>query len=66
MLVEIGITAHQGSSRRAPENTLAALELAVEDMADRAEIDVQLTKDGQVVLCHDLSLKRVAGDSRSG
>ena len=55
------ITAHRGSSSSAPENTMAALEAAVEEMADWAEIDVQETADGVVVLCHDITLERVAG-----
>ena len=59
--VQTRITAHRGSSSGAPENTMAALEKAVEEMADRAEIDVQETADGVIVLCHDTSLKRVAG-----
>lgn len=59
--VQTRITAHRGSSSGAPENTMAALEKAVEEMADRAEIDVQETADGGIVLCHDTSLKRVAG-----
>lgn len=58
------ITAHRGSSYEAPENTVAAIEKAVEELADYAEIDVQLTKDGQVVVIHDTSLKRVAGVDR--
>ena len=58
--VQTRITAHRGSSSGAPENTMAALEKAVEEMADRAEIDVQETADGVIVLCHDTSLKRVA------
>ena len=58
------ITAHRGSSRTAPENTLAALTAAMEEMADAAEIDVQTTEDGAVVLCHDINLKRVAGVNR--
>lgn len=60
IVTEIGITAHRGSSKTAPENTMAALEAAVEEMADWAEIDVQETADGVVVLCHDSNLKRVA------
>ncbi|MCI8742045.1 MAG: glycerophosphodiester phosphodiesterase [Lachnospiraceae bacterium] len=65
LMEDIQITAHRGGSRRAPENTLAALLAAEEDMADYAEIDVQLTADGVVVLAHDRSLKRVAGISRT-
>lgn len=61
MAVQTGITAHRGSSSQAPENTMAAVMAAVEQMADRVEIDVQETADGAVVLCHDSSLKRVAG-----
>jgi glycerophosphoryl diester phosphodiesterase len=55
------ITAHRGSSNSAPENTLAAIEKAIEDGADYAEIDVRLTADGNVVLMHDASLERTAG-----
>lgn len=61
MMVNTKITAHRGSSMAAPENTMAALEAAVEEMADWAEIDVQETQDGIVVLNHDNTLKRVAG-----
>jgi glycerophosphoryl diester phosphodiesterase len=62
ILVEI--TAHRGSSRRAPENTLSALRQAIIEHADYAEIDVQTTKDGHVVLLHDGDLMRVAKDPR--
>ncbi len=55
------ITAHRGSSAAAPENTLAALERAIDDMADFAEIDVQETRDGVVILMHDASLRRTTG-----
>lgn len=65
LLSEIRITAHRGSSKTAPENTLPALYAAIEEMADYAEIDVQLTADGVVVLGHDSSLRRVGGVSRS-
>lgn len=61
VVVETEITAHRGSSKTAPENTLEALEAAVEEMADRVEIDVQETADGLVVLGHDTTLKRTAG-----
>ena len=63
-LLEVQITAHRGSSESAPENTMAAVAMAVEEMADFAEVDVQESLDGYLVLCHDLSLKRVAGLNR--
>ncbi len=62
--VQTGITAHRGGSLTAPENTMAALEAAVEQMANRAEIDVQETADGVVVLFHDGTLKRQTGSSK--
>ncbi|MCI8726815.1 MAG: glycerophosphodiester phosphodiesterase [Hungatella sp.] len=62
--VQTGITAHRGGSLTAPENTMAAMEAAVEQMADRAEIDVQETADGIVVLFHDGTLKRQTGLSK--
>lgn len=58
------VTAHRGSSGSAPENTLAALRQAVLDGADLAEVDVQATADGELVLFHDESLARTAGDPR--
>ena len=61
VLGQTEVTAHRGSSRMAPENTMEA---AMEEMADYSEIDVQTTADGIVVVCHDLNLKRVAGVDR--
>src|SRR5262249_52464607 len=58
------VTAHRGNAHAAPENTLAAIRKAIESGADYAEVDVQRTADGVVVLLHDRDLKRVAGDSR--
>lgn len=55
------VAAHRGDSTEAPENTLAAIEKAIDNMADYAEIDVQETKDGVVVLLHDSNLKRTTG-----
>lgn len=63
-LFGIHITAHRGASADAPENSVAALELAIEQMADYAEIDVRETKDGVLVLMHDSSAKRTAGRNR--
>jgi glycerophosphoryl diester phosphodiesterase len=55
------VTAHRGHSIAAPENTLSAVRKAIESGADYAEVDVQQTADGVVVLLHDRDLKRVAG-----
>jgi glycerophosphoryl diester phosphodiesterase len=60
----VKVTAHRGSSARAPENTLSAVREAITDGADFAEIDVQTTADGEVVVFHDGDLMRMAGDSR--
>lgn len=61
---DVAIIAHRGSSMAAPENTLAAVEQAIEDGADYVEIDVRLTADDEVVLFHDRSLARLTGDPR--
>lgn len=50
----VPIIAHKGASGEAPENTLGAVEKAIEQRADYVEIDVQLTKDSVVVLSHDV------------
>lgn len=52
------IFAHRGDSARAPENTLAAFELALGQHADAIELDVKLTADGQVVVIHDPTVDR--------
>lgn len=65
ILVETQITAHRGSSKKAPENTMAAIEAAIEELADYVELDVQMTADGVVVLGHDANLRRVAGINRA-
>lgn len=52
------VIAHRGSSAVAPENTLAALLQALLDGADACEIDIQITADGYIVVCHDLTVDR--------
>lgn len=52
------IIAHRGASAYAPENTLAAFELATRMGITEVETDAQLSADGQVVLCHDGTLER--------
>src|SRR5262245_160605 len=44
---------HRGALRYAPENTLAAFDLALEHGCDGFEFDVRLTLDGRAVVCHD-------------
>ncbi len=56
----VEFVAHRGASKEAPENTLAALKLGWQQ-TDSCEIDVRLTKDGQIVLMHDETAKRTAG-----
>lgn len=52
------VVAHRGASTRAPENTMEAFRLGVEDGADAIELDVHLTADGQLAVIHDESLDR--------
>lgn len=52
------IFAHRGASRYAPENTLSAFQLALEQRADGIELDVHLSADGEVVVIHDRDLSR--------
>lgn len=47
------IIAHRGASAFAPENTIAAFNLAADQKADWFELDCLLTADGEVVVCHD-------------
>ncbi|HEY4485286.1 MAG TPA: glycerophosphodiester phosphodiesterase family protein [Nitrospiria bacterium] len=56
--------AHRGASGHAPENTMAAFRLAIEQGADRIEFDIHQTSDGRLVVLHDFSLKRTGGDPR--
>jgi len=55
---KVEIVAHRGASFDAPENTVAAIELAWKQNADASEFDVYLTKDGKLVVIHDATTKR--------
>lgn len=55
------IVAHRGASHDAPENTLAAFNLAWEQGADGIEGDFYLSSDGKIVCIHDKDTKRTAG-----
>lgn len=50
------IITHRGANKYAPQNTLPAFKKAVEIGTDGFETDVHLTKDGQVVLCHNYTI----------
>ena len=54
------IFAHRGASAYAPENTLEAFDLAVKMGADGVELDVHMTKDGELVVAHDEEIGRVS------
>ena len=54
------IWAHRGASFYAPENTLEAFDIAVKQKADGIELDVQLSKDGKLVVIHDETIDRVS------
>ena len=60
----VEIIAHRGASHDAPENTVAAFQLAWEQKADAVELDIQLTKDGRIIAFHDDTTRRVAGVNR--
>ncbi len=53
-----GACAHRGDCRVAPENTMPAIRLAVEKGAHQIEFDVQMSKDGRLVIMHDHALDR--------
>lgn len=57
------IFAHRGASGEAPENTLAAFKLGLEQGCDAFELDVHLSKDGQLVVIHDATIDRTTNGS---
>jgi len=58
---QVKVIAHRGASHLAPENTLAAVELAWRLGADAVEVDVHLTQDRRIVAIHDATTDRTAG-----
>jgi glycerophosphoryl diester phosphodiesterase len=60
----VEITAHRMGAIAAPENTVAALRRAIEDGAEWAELDVQLTSDGALVVLHDFDRVRIGGPAK--
>ncbi|EIW19063.1 MULTISPECIES: glycerophosphodiester phosphodiesterase family protein [Pelosinus] len=57
------IYAHRGARSYAPENTMSAFRQAIICKADGIELDVQATKDHQLVICHDHTIDRTSNGS---
>lgn len=55
------IMAHRGFSAEAPENTLPAFQMCIDEGFSAAELDVQMLKDGTIIVLHDSNLKRTTG-----
>jgi glycerophosphoryl diester phosphodiesterase len=60
----VEIIAHRGASADAPENTLAAVQLAWSQDADAVEVDVHLTADERLAVIHDADARRTTGVPR--
>lgn len=52
------VIGHRGDAKNAPENTLISFKRAIEMGADGIELDVQMSKDGQLVVIHDERVDR--------
>lgn len=62
---DIWVIAHRGASKSAPENTLSAFQMAMDQGSDMIELDIRLSQDGQIVVFHDKTLKRTTnGEGR--
>lgn len=61
---EVAVTAHRGAKVNNPENTLAAFKAAMEAGATFIELDVQHTRDSQIVVLHDADFMRMGSDPR--
>lgn len=60
---EFMIIAHKGAAKQAPENTIAAIQRALDLRVDMIEIDVRHTLDEELIVFHDQNLDRVARDT---
>lgn len=61
IFIRTQVTAHRGFSYAAPENTVYAFQAAIDINSDYIELDVQQTKDGQLVIFHDDDMERITG-----
>ncbi|TDL67590.1 glycerophosphodiester phosphodiesterase [Rhodococcus qingshengii] len=64
-LRKVDNVAHRGATGYAPENTIAAFDKGVEMKADYIEIDVQRSKDGELVIIHDTKVDRTTDGTGS-
>ena len=58
------VMSHRGAWKHAPENSLAAFGIALEQGADMLETDLWFSADGEIVCHHDATLERMTGDPR--
>ena len=59
----ISVAAHRGNSKYCPENTLAAFKSAMDLDPDMLEIDLHMTKDGEIIMMHDHTVDRTTNGS---
>jgi glycerophosphoryl diester phosphodiesterase len=59
------VIAHRGAKGEAPENTLAAFKLGLEQGCDGIELDIHLSKDGELIVIHDYTLDRTTDKTGS-
>ena len=59
MAIHVQRVAHRGGSSLAPENTLAAFRNALTLSVDAVELDVQMSRDGQLIVFHDNTIERL-------
>jgi glycerophosphoryl diester phosphodiesterase len=57
------IIAHRGAKGQAPENTLAAFQLGLDQGCEGIELDIHPTADGEIVVCHDPTIDRTTDGS---
>ncbi|MCR5820966.1 MAG: hypothetical protein K6F94_08505 [Bacteroidaceae bacterium] len=57
-LGDFTVVGHRGGASIGPENTLLCIERGIEAGAEMIEIDIHLTKDGQLLVCHDQTVNR--------
>ena len=58
MILSTIIVAHRGGAKIANENTLSSFQQAIEMGVDMVELDVHMTLDNHVVVCHDMTIDR--------